>query len=108
MAVFAFLAEETQVDLRLGMAIHTKSRSPTEALLDMAPLTGNLRMPALEGKDFIVIETLHAINPVVAVEACGPEQTLMLSNELVVCTGMASRAGFWRKTLYFPRMAAVT
>jgi hypothetical protein len=107
-AVLTLSAEEPQVDFRFSMALFTKRRYTSEALVDMTPFASELRMSAVQGEDFIMIKSLHSVEAIVAAEARGAELIDVVPQESRVFSCVAGTAGFHGDLADVDAMAVLT
>ncbi|HJS28584.1 MAG TPA: hypothetical protein VJ768_03110 [Anaerolineales bacterium] len=107
-AVFTLSPEKPQVDLRFSMALSTKRRYASEALVDMTPFAGELRMPAFKGEDFIMIKSLHSVDAIVAAEARGSELIDVVPDESRAFSCVAGTAAFLGELADVDAMAVLT
>ena len=106
-AVLALQAEESFMDFRLGMALKAFARRRAESLVCMATVAGKLCVRACQGEDFIVVEILHPVYAIVAIQAGWSELGDVLLHKLrpaPVCllvhlTGMAGCTGLGLEAL---------
>jgi hypothetical protein len=68
-AVIAFQAEETRMDLGFGVTGDTASRCIAEFVFGVAALTGQVRVFSTERENLLVLEAVHAVVSIVALQA---------------------------------------
>jgi hypothetical protein len=110
MAVLALEAEETFVNSWLGVALGARYGSPLENLIRMAGFARQRGVSAIQYEETRMIEVLHAIYPIVAIQAGRPVFLLVLAHEigLAIIFRMAINTGLHIKTLDARKMAGAT
>jgi hypothetical protein len=106
MASPACQAEETCVDLWLGMAPRAVAGRAGKGVIGVAIQAFEFRMPAIQQEDIGVIEGLHAIDPIVAVQASLAHLIAMLLHKAGIVFTMTADAGFGREALNFGWVAS--
>lgn len=80
-AILALQPKETSVDLWLSMALDALFWDTLVNFILMAGLAFDVRMAAVQDKDRRMVKVLHAVNPIVAVQAGGTKLALVLTHK---------------------------
>jgi len=107
MAVLAFQSKETSMDCRLSVALHALCRRALEDLVLMASGTVDRSVLAVQDKDSLVVESAHAVGPIMALQAIGAKLTLVLLHKAGLSAGMAIDAGLHIKVVQPAWMAGL-
>ena len=92
MAFLTFLTEKTNVNSRLGMAIHTPGGSGVIHAAFVAIQAGNLGMRAFQRKDSLMIKIAHTIPPVMTFQTGRTVLGCVLLHKAGILTRMAGSA----------------
>jgi len=101
MAVLALQAKETLVNGRLGVALDALRRCALENLIRMAGLASQWGVSAIQHEESSMVEVMHAVHPIVAVQAGWPIFHQVLAHEIGLANifRMAIDTGLHVKTL---------
>jgi hypothetical protein len=110
MAILALQAKEALVNGRLTVAFDTIHRSTFENLIRMASLARQWGVSAIQYEEISMIEVMHAVHPIVAVQASWPIFHQVLAHEIGLANifRMAIDTGLHIKTLDAGEMAGST
>lgn len=112
MTKLALQPEIASVDLGFSMAIKAIRRRALEdlggSLVEVTRVAFDFSMPAIQNEKVVMVETMHAIDAIVTVQAGRPELFLVLRHERAVMVGMAGDAGWLRIPLDVIFMASCT
>jgi len=110
MAILALQAKEALVNGRLTVAFDTIHRSTFENLIRMASLARQWGVSAIQYEEISMIEVMHAIHPIVAVQAGCSIFHLMLADKtrLAIIFRVAIHTSVHIKTLDAGEMASST
>jgi hypothetical protein len=110
MTVLALEAKEVLMNGWLGMAFDTIHRRTLENLICMAGFTCQRGVSAIQHEEARMVEVLHPVYPIVAIQAGWPIFLLVLAHEigLAAIFRMAINTGLHIKTLDVGEMAGTT
>jgi hypothetical protein len=91
MTILAFKAEETGMDGRLSMALHAFRGGVAHPAVEVTIAAGDLRMAAIQRKDYSVIESTHPVAAVMTLQTGRSHLLLVLLHESRVVLGMTLR-----------------
>lgn len=92
MAVLAFQTEETGVEGRLGVALHTLGDRSFISAIDVAIQAGDRNMRTFQRKDQLVVKALHGIPPIMAFQAGRTNLGGVLLDKRCILLAVAGRA----------------